>query len=51
VLITGNLPPEHGRRYRVLARIVPAGSTFQLAVVDWEELSAIKQRMPEVHQN
>lgn len=38
VLISGNVPPEHGKRYRVLGRIVPVGATYQIAVDDWEEL-------------
>jgi len=39
VLITGNVPPEHGKRYRVLGRIEPVGSSFQIRVIDWEALA------------
>ena len=38
VFLSGNVPPEHGRRYRVVGRIVPAGSHYEIAVEDWEEL-------------
>jgi hypothetical protein len=32
------VPPEHGKRYRIVGRIVPAGSFYEIAVEDWEEL-------------
>jgi hypothetical protein len=38
VFLSGNVPPQHGRRYRVVGRIVPAGSFYEIAVEDWEEL-------------
>jgi len=38
VFLSGNVPPQHGRRYRVVGRIVPAGSFYEIAVEDWEKL-------------
>jgi len=38
VFISGNVPPEHGKRYRVVGRIVPAGSFYEIAVEDWKEI-------------
>ncbi|MHC4067035.1 MAG: hypothetical protein ACYSUI_21370 [Planctomycetota bacterium] len=38
VFLSGNVPPQHGRRYRVVGRIVSAGSFYEIAVEDWEEL-------------
>ncbi|MDH3640611.1 MAG: hypothetical protein OES38_00830 [Gammaproteobacteria bacterium] len=39
VLVSGNVPPEHGKRYRVLGRIEPLESNFRISVVDWEALA------------
>ena len=38
VFLSGNVPPHHGKRYRVVGRIMPAGSFYEIAVEDWEEL-------------
>lgn len=38
VFLSGNVPREHGKRYRVVGRIVPAGSFYEIAVENWEEL-------------
>ena len=38
VFLSGDVPPQHGRRYRVVGRIVPAGSFYEIAVQEWEEL-------------
>ena len=38
VFLSGNVPPQHGKRYRVVGRIVPAGSFYEIAVEDWEKL-------------
>jgi hypothetical protein len=38
VFISGNMPPKHGRPYRVIGRIVPSGSFYEIAVEDWQEL-------------
>lgn len=39
VFLSGNVPPRHGRRYRVVGRIVQAGSYYALDVEDWKELT------------
>ena len=46
VLISGNVPPEHGGRYRVLGRIENVGSSFQISVADWEELGSRDEQEP-----
>lgn len=38
VLLTGNVPPLHGRRYRVTGRIRPVGASYAIAVESWKEL-------------
>ena len=38
VLISGNVPTQQGKRYRVVGRIVPSGRIYEIAVEDWEEL-------------
>jgi len=38
VLLSGNVPPRHGKRYRVVGRIVPAGSFYKVDVEKWKEL-------------
>jgi len=32
VFLSGNVPPQHGKRYRVVGRIVPAGFFYEIAV-------------------
>ena len=38
VFLSGNVPPQHGKRYRVIGRIVPAGTFYEIEVEDWREL-------------
>ena len=38
VFLSGNVPPQHGQRYRVVGRIEPVGSSYEIAVKNWEEL-------------
>jgi hypothetical protein len=38
VFLSGNVPPQHGMRYRVIGRIVPAGSFYEIAVENWQKL-------------
>jgi hypothetical protein len=38
VFIVGNVPPEHGKRYRVIGRIVFSESAYHIEVEEWEEL-------------
>ena len=39
VFISGNVPPPHGGRYRVIGRIMPSDSFYEIVVEKWQELA------------